>query len=122
MSAIVPPDVARAAVEQALRRVVDPCSIATGVPITIADMGLVHDVSIRGADVQVTLCLTSPVCLQAANIISAVHQYVGQVDGVSSVSCQVNAAVEWMPEMMALSARDSLRKARSIPPRVGPER
>ena len=37
-------------VTEALRRVVDPCSIATGVPINLVDMGIVRGIQIDGTE------------------------------------------------------------------------
>ena len=48
-----------------LREIVDPCSAATGVPVSIVDMGLVRHVEIDGDEVRVELRLTSPLCHQA---------------------------------------------------------
>jgi metal-sulfur cluster biosynthetic enzyme len=109
-------EVSRAAVDEALARVVDPCSIATGVPISLADMGLIREVEIDGDRVAVTLCLTSPVCLQAGMIVEAVECRVAEVAGVATVVCRVDAAVEWLPTMMAPSATAALRRLRPVPP------
>jgi metal-sulfur cluster biosynthetic enzyme len=107
-------EVSRSAVGNALGRVVDPCSIATGVPISLPDMGLVEKVEIEGGDVLVTLRLTSPVCLQSMNIVDAVEARVGEVEGVEKVECRVDAAAEWMPTMMAPEARSALRRRRPV--------
>ena len=44
----VPTEREQAAVEAALARVVDPCSIATGCPISLPVMGPVREVAIDG--------------------------------------------------------------------------
>ena len=48
----------------ALENVVDPCSRATGRPMSIVDLGLVDKdcVTIQGDDVEVGLVLTDPMC------------------------------------------------------------
>ena len=107
------PEVERAAVEAALARVVDPCSIATGVPISLPEMGLVERIDIDGAVVSVTLRLTSPVCLQAANIVGAVEERIGSIEGVASVSCEIDPAGDWLPTMMSAGAREELRRRRN---------
>jgi metal-sulfur cluster biosynthetic enzyme len=106
-----------AAVREALARVVDPCSIATGVPITLPEMGLVKDVVIRGDHVEVTLQLTSPICWQAMNIVAAVERVVGEVEGVGSVACTVDPEAQWMPTMIAPAAQARLRRLRPLPVR-----
>lgn len=104
----------RAQVRDALARIVDPCSIATGVPLTLLEMGMVEDIAIEDGRVTVTLVLTSPVCWQAGNIIQAVVTSVCGVPGVASVACTVNHTAEWLPEQMEPGARRRLRAARPV--------
>jgi metal-sulfur cluster biosynthetic enzyme len=103
-------------VTEALKNVVDPCSIATGVPINLVDMGIVRGISIDKAHVEVQLRFTSPVCLQAMNITSAIEDAVMAIDGVEQVTCDTRSgAWEWKPEMMAPSAQARLRRLRPMP-------
>jgi metal-sulfur cluster biosynthetic enzyme len=101
-----------AAIHKALSEVVDPCSIATGVPINLADMGLVQEVVDDAGAVRVTLRLTSPICWQAGNIIEKVEERVAAVSGVKSVACIVDPYAEWVPEMINPIARAKLRALR----------
>ncbi|AIO36325.1 hypothetical protein DM39_4234 [Burkholderia cenocepacia] len=107
------PDIAR--IQAMLDQVVDPCSIATGLPISLTDMGMVKKVT-QNEDgvVQVELRLTSPVCWQAANIIAQVEQVVARVPGVSKAICIVDPTSEWTPEMMAAGCRAELRRLRPM--------
>lgn len=103
-------------VTEALRSVVDPCSIATGVPINLVDMGIVRGIKIDGTHVEIQLRFTSPVCLQAMNITSAIEDAVMAIDGVGQVTCDTRSgAWEWKPEMMAPSAQARLRRLRPMP-------
>ena len=102
------------AVRQALQNVVDPCSIATGVPISLADMGLIKELHWSAGDVKLTLRLTSPICWQAANIMSAVEQAVMAIPGIRSVNCILDPGTEWMPSMMSADARERLRRVRPL--------
>ena len=99
----------------ALRRVVDPCSIATGVPIDLLDMGLVKDIQLAGGIARVELMVTSPLCTQVALITERVKDVLADVDGVHTVEVTVDARAEWWPDMMAESARRRLRTARPLP-------
>ena len=63
------------AVHAALEGIVDPCSAATGVPLSILDMGLLRGVKIVGDEVLVDLRLTSPLCHQAPYFIMEVEQH-----------------------------------------------
>jgi metal-sulfur cluster biosynthetic enzyme len=105
-------DAVLAQVREALAHVVDPCSIATGVPLTLAEMGMVEDIVVEGGRVTVTLMLTSPVCWQAGNIIAAVETSVGGLPWVASVGCTVNHDAEWLPSQMDAGARRRLRAVR----------
>jgi metal-sulfur cluster biosynthetic enzyme len=99
----------------ALRRVVDPCSIATGVQVDLLDMGLVKDLRFDGGTARVELIVTSPLCTQVGLIIDRVHEVLEGVDGVGSVEVTVDARAEWWPGMMAASARERLRAVRPLP-------
>jgi metal-sulfur cluster biosynthetic enzyme len=107
--------VSLAEVRNALARVVDPCSIATGVPLTLAEMGMVRDIAIEGGGVAVTLVLTSPICWQAGNIIQAVEASVSRVPGVTTVTCAVDHDAGWLPSQMDPGARRRLRAVRPVP-------
>jgi metal-sulfur cluster biosynthetic enzyme len=108
--------VSREQVTAALRKVVDPCSIATGVPIDLVDMGMLRDIRIDGSHVEVQLRFTSPVCWQASNIVTAIEENLMAIDGVERVTCETRSgAWEWKPEMMAASAQARLRRLRPMP-------
>jgi metal-sulfur cluster biosynthetic enzyme len=107
------PDIA--AIRAMLDQVVDPCSIATGVPISLIDMGMVSEIRLNEDGVaHVELRLTSPVCWQAANIIAQVEKVVARVPGVSKVMCTVDPTAEWVPDMMAPGPRAELRRLRPM--------
>jgi metal-sulfur cluster biosynthetic enzyme len=103
-------------VTEALRTVVDPCSIPTGVPINLVDMGIVKGIKIDAAHVEIQLRFTSPLCFQAMNIITAIEKAVMTIDGVERVTCDTRSgAWEWRPEMMAPSVQARLRRIRPMP-------
>jgi metal-sulfur cluster biosynthetic enzyme len=103
-------------VTEALRSVADPCSIATGAPVNLVDMGMLRGIRIDGTHVEVQLRFTSPVCWQAANIIMAIEDNLLAIDGVEQVTCDTRSgAWEWKPEMMAASAQARLRRLRPMP-------
>ncbi|HEY1971710.1 MAG TPA: iron-sulfur cluster assembly protein [Pseudonocardia sp.] len=102
----------------ALRAVADPCAIATGVPVDIVAMGLVHAVLPARRGVTVTLRLTSPFCMQVGLITSRCEQALRRLPGVgpdTDVRIEVDAALEWMPEDMHPDARAALRRIRPLP-------
>jgi metal-sulfur cluster biosynthetic enzyme len=91
-------------VHAALEGIVDPCSAATGVPLSILDLGLLGRVEISGDEVLVDLRLTSPLCHQAPYFIMEVEQRVGALVGVRSVVCRTDIGVAWEPTMMRQDA------------------
>lgn len=112
-SAVGPDD--RDAVERlvrdALRRVVDPCSIAAGVPIDVIDMGIIKHVDIREGAITIILRPTSPFCFQLDMIAASIVEKVR--DAVSlEVSTDVDFAADWDPDMMSEQARARLRAVR----------
>jgi metal-sulfur cluster biosynthetic enzyme len=110
-----PAAVTLADVRDALAGVVDPCSIATGVPLTLAEMGMVTDIAVDGGRVAVTLVLTSPVCWQAGNIIQAVEAAISRVPRVTAVRCTIDHDAGWLPGQMDPRARRRLRSVRPVP-------
>ena len=99
---------------RSLRRVVDPCSIATGVPIDIVDMGLVKTVRRDAGRIAIQLRLTSPVCWQAARIVSQIEEVLSAVPGVEEIACNIDPYGEWTPDMIAPEMRERLRKLRPV--------
>lgn len=104
----------RSEVLDALGGIVDPCSIATGVPISLVDMGLVAGVEIDGGRVEIEMRLTSPVCMQVANIADAVKEAVGDFTWVTETRCSFDAGNEWEPELMNPKSRNELRRRRPV--------
>ena len=78
-----------------LRGIVHPCSAATGMPLSIVDMGLVRHVEIDGDEVRVELRLTSPLCHQVPYFLMEIERLVGALDGVHSVTCDYDLGREW---------------------------
>jgi metal-sulfur cluster biosynthetic enzyme len=97
---------------EALRAIHDPCSVATGVPINIVDMGLIGTVRRDGRHLQVGLCLTSTVCLQAAGLVHAVESALTRLPDVDTVTCEVDVSRDWTPDRLAGVARAQLRQRR----------
>ncbi|HLH70675.1 MAG TPA: iron-sulfur cluster assembly protein [Candidatus Dormibacteraeota bacterium] len=103
-------------VRAALEHVVDPCSVATGVPLNVLQMGLLRDLEVRGGQVRVSLRLTSPFCFQFAYFQEAIKKAVGGLPGVERVICEADHGLEWQPEMIDPQARARLRRLRPLAP------
>ena len=94
-----------AVILSALRDVVDPCSIATGSPVNLPEMGLVKDVRVVDATATVLLRVTSPMCMQVGNIVDAVEARLLRLAGITTVVCSVDPDADWTPALMAPSVR-----------------
>lgn len=104
----------RAKIVEALQRVVDPCSIATGAPINLIDMGLIESIETADGKVSIEIWPTSAFCFQMPIIRDQVVSRVSDVDGVTSVECFVSERSDWMPSRMASGVRTSLRLLRPM--------
>lgn len=96
----------------ALATVVDPCSIATGVPISIADMGLVRDIVVASGTATIKLRLTNPFCFQIGIICEAIEKKIEALDLACVI--EVDPVEHWSPELMSQDARDRLRRKREV--------
>lgn len=102
-----------AAVAEALTTVFDPCSMATGHPLNVVEMGLVRDVSIDEGRVSITLCATTPSCVLIASIMEGVHDAVAARAGVDHVEVTLDAEVFWTPDLMSGEARAQQERRRT---------
>lgn len=93
----------------ALHQVCDPCSIAAHAPISIVDMGLVREWSIDDAGVlSIRMCVTSPSCTMAPNMVQGAEALLRQIEGVKEVRIEVDPTVFWTPAEMTEAGRSKL--------------
>jgi len=89
------------AVVAACRTVYDP-----EIPVNIYDLGLVYTIEINDAgEVSIIMTLTAPGCPVAADMPGWLHDAVGPVDGVQSVSVDITWDPPWGMDMMSDEAR-----------------
>lgn len=82
----------------ALDEIKDPCSLAAGTPLGLAEMGLVRDVTIAaGGNVAVDLRLTSPFCHMIGFFKQEAIARVGAIPGVGSVTLNADNGLDWSP-------------------------
>lgn len=110
-------------VRKILDAIKDPCSVATGVPMGLDEMGIVKRVEV-GADghVEVEFRLTSPFCEMIAYMRNEALAKVGALAGVTRVSVGHDAGLDWDPDLIAPAAQarrqQRLAMLRSLPARV----
>jgi metal-sulfur cluster biosynthetic enzyme len=80
-------------VKLALRKVKDP-----ELNLNIVDLGLVYDVMVDGADVQVDMTLTSPGCPAGPQIMGDVERVLKALPGVGEVDINLVWDPFWTPD------------------------
>ena len=108
----------RHAVDEALDRVVDPCSNALGEPLGLREMGLTSSVDVDDASgtVTVTMRLTSPCCAYGPTMALAAERELAVVPGVRSATVTIDHGAVWTPAEILpnASVRLSERRFRTI--------
>jgi len=97
--------------------VIDPCSLAQGVPAGLAEMGLVHSVALEDAGagttrVRVRLRLTAPGCLYGVAFERELRARLLARADVAAVEVEWDGTFDWTPEDMAASLRARLEERR----------
>ena len=95
-----------ATITAALREVYDPCCADRG--ISIVDMGVVEDVRVTGAHVDVDLVLTTGWCPFVASLSATIPDRLRRLRGVENVEVNVLWDPVWTSERLSPSARDAL--------------
>src|SRR5215216_4923338 len=80
-------------VKLALRKVKDP-----ELNLNIVDLGLVYDIMVDEADVQVDMTLTSPGCPAGPQIMTDVERAVKAMPGVGNVTINLVWTPFWTPD------------------------
>jgi metal-sulfur cluster biosynthetic enzyme len=96
----------RDAIVDALREVYDPCCADRGV--SIVDMGVVEDVRVDGAHVDVDLVLTTGWCPFVSSMSTAIPERLRRMDGVETVEVRTVWDPVWTTDRLSESARAKL--------------
>jgi metal-sulfur cluster biosynthetic enzyme len=107
----------RASVMACLEGIVDPCSVASGVPAGLVSMGLVGAVAVQeglaGARVCVTLYITEPGCLMGSLFEPTARRALKDLPGVAEAEVAMDYDHVWGPEHMAPAYREHLAQVRA---------
>ena len=105
----------------ALDTVVDPCSVSARVPLGLAEMGLVFDVTEpEPGHVVVTMGITSPCCVYGPKLAAAAEAALADVAGVRTAEVRIDYTTDWTPARMSPVAHQRLGAVRSASQRVAP--
>ena len=77
----------------ALRRVKDP-----EIGLNIVDLGLIYEVAVDGADVNVDMSLTSPGCPAGPQILHEAEEQLRSLPGVGGVNVNLVWSPPWTPD------------------------
>ena len=81
-----------------LERVVEPCSLSMGNPMSICEMGLIEDLRFDGGVVDVVLCLTDPGCVNYGKIRQFITDVLKELPQVASVNVSLSTTELWTPD------------------------
>lgn len=84
----------------ALREVYDP-----EIPVNIVDLGLIYDLTVRGAEVDVTMSLTAIGCPVAGEVMADVESHAMSVPNVEKCNVTLTFDPPWTMERMSELAR-----------------
>jgi metal-sulfur cluster biosynthetic enzyme len=90
-------------VQEALTNVIDP-----ELGLDFVELGLIYGVEIEDGDVFVSFTLTSPGCPIGPQVAEQIEEFVGELDGVSSVHSTMTFSPPWTPELMSEDAKFAL--------------
>ena len=104
----------RQSVTEALGRVFDPCSLAAGAPLSVADMGLITELTVDDETGVVAIAMrpTSAMCTVIAGVMTDVEEIVARVPGVSSVRVSLHNDTMWTEADLSENGRRILEARR----------
>jgi metal-sulfur cluster biosynthetic enzyme len=113
---VIAPDVE--AVLQVLNGIIDPCSIRSGVPAGLVDMGLIRDVRIQGGSgvpctVSLGVGVTEPGCFMAAPFATEARERLMSVESIDEVDISLIPWSDWSEQELAPDYRRRLVAARA---------
>jgi metal-sulfur cluster biosynthetic enzyme len=89
-----------------LRRIHDPCSVASVSPMNLVEMGLIRQVRISdGGEVDVDMRLTAPSCFMVGFMSKETTRLVGELDWVTAVRLNPDEGLDWDPDLIAPEAQ-----------------
>ena len=90
-------------VMDALSNVIDP-----ELGLDFVELGLVYGVEVNAGDVHITFTLTTPACPIGPQVTEQMEEFVGELEGVKSVACEMVFVPPWSPERMSEDAKFAL--------------
>jgi len=93
----------------ALGTVLDPCSVFNRTNLSLIDLGMVDEVTVReGGRVHIRLFLDDPTCIFFFEIHRMLSEAVNRVDGVTDIEVEIKADELWTEARMTRYGRKRL--------------
>jgi metal-sulfur cluster biosynthetic enzyme len=90
-------------VMDALANVIDP-----ELGLDFVELGLIYGVEIDDGNVHVTFTLTTPGCPIGPQVTEQIDEFVGELEGVKTVDCEMVFTPPWSPDKMSEDAKFAL--------------
>jgi metal-sulfur cluster biosynthetic enzyme len=100
-------------VRELLNEIIDPCSAARGVPIGLADMGLIRRITVTGSDVVARLRVTGPGCMMFLDFERQARELLAE-HSAGTVIIEWDPTPDWTPQDIEPSARQRLAGRRNL--------
>lgn len=85
-----------------LNTIADPCSVASGHPLGLIDMGLIDSVVVAAdGTATVDMRLTSPCCLMIGFFVTEIRKALTGVEGITQVLVKHDVGERWDDGMIA---------------------
>jgi metal-sulfur cluster biosynthetic enzyme len=97
-----------------LQAVVDPCSAATGVSLSIVEMGMIERVEFESGSVVIHLRMTSPLCHALPYFEMEIERVLADYPGIRGVKCVFDHGGNWQPDNMTSKAQKKLAERREF--------
>lgn len=96
----------RAAIIAALDEIKDPCSVANGTPMGLAEMGLIKALDFgEDGEVTIELRLTSPFCHMIGFFKVEAQARLMALPGVTRVVLSADQGLDWSPGMISAAGQ-----------------
>jgi metal-sulfur cluster biosynthetic enzyme len=94
-----------------LAEIQDPCSVGTGTPLNLVEMGLVESVDVAAEGrVTVRLRLTTPTCNMLGFMAEEACRRISGLPGVREVEVISDQGLDWSPSLMSPEALERRRQ------------
>ena len=97
------PEVTVDDVFDALSNVIDP-----ELGLDFVELGLIYGVEVDGGEVHISFTLTTPACPIGPQVTEQMEEFVGELEGVEAVECEMVFTPPWSPEKMSEDAKFAL--------------